>query len=187
MKHRRIRKFWTIALAIAATILLAGFLIPERKAMPCGNLGDYNHQSFWYWPWTRGTAGWPHTGVDIFGKVGAPVVSQTGGLVIYAKNMPGKAGNSVFVLGPKWRIHEYLHLNSVETSKFKFVKPGEKIGTLGKSGNAASTPAHVHYGIVTPVPYVWRLFADEGTCNPPKRFNWRLMFWLDPADHLPER
>jgi murein DD-endopeptidase MepM/ murein hydrolase activator NlpD len=66
-----------------------------------------------------------------------------------------------------------------------YVCPGELIGTLGKSGNAASTPAHVHYGIVTPVPYVWRAFGSAGTCNPPKQFNWRLMFWLDPADHLP--
>jgi murein DD-endopeptidase MepM/ murein hydrolase activator NlpD len=65
------------------------------------------------------------------------------------------------------------------------VRPGELIGTLGKTGNAAATPAHVHYGIVTPIPYVWRALGSAGTCTPPKRFNWRLMFWLDPADHLP--
>jgi murein DD-endopeptidase MepM/ murein hydrolase activator NlpD len=99
--------------------------------------------------------------------------------------MPGKAGKSVFVLGPKWRIHEYLHLNSIEVDPFEFVKPGERIATLGKSGNAASTPAHVHYGIITPIPYVWRAFGSAGTCNPPQRFNWRLMFWLNPTDHLP--
>ena len=109
------KKFWRIFWSAAAAVLVAGYLIPERKAMPCGTLGDYNHQSFWYWPWTRGTEGCPHTGIDIFGKTGTPVVSQTGGLVLYAGNMPGNAGNSVFVLGPKWRIHQYLHLNSVDT------------------------------------------------------------------------
>ena len=181
------RKFFKTLFAASAAILVAGYLIPERRAMPCCTPADYNHQSFWHWPWTRGVNGHPHTGVDIFGKVGAPVVSQTGGLVIYAKEMPGKAGKSVFVLGPKWRIHEYLHLNTIDCTAMDFVCPGELIGTLGKSGNAASTPAHVHYGIVTPVPYVWRAFGSAGTCNPPKQFNWRLMFWLDPADHLPEK
>lgn len=172
---------------ILLAVIFIGYLIPERKAMPCCTPSDYNHNAFWYWPWTRGTSGCPHTGVDIFGKVGAPVVSQTGGLVVYAKNMPGKAGNSVFVLGPKWRIHEYLHLHTIDTKFLTFVKPGEQIATLGKSGNAASTPAHVHYGIITPIPYVWKAFGTAGTCNPPKKFNWRLMFWLDPADHLPNK
>lgn len=179
------RKFFKTFFAVSSAILVAGYLIPERKAMPCCTPADYNHQSFWYWPWSRGENGHPHTGIDIFGRVGTPVVSQTGGLVIYAKNMPGKAGNSVFVLGPKWRIHEYLHLNTIDCTVMDYVQPGELIGTLGKSGNAASTPAHVHYGIITPVPYVWRAFESAGTCNPPKRFNWRLMFWLDPAEHLP--
>lgn len=183
----KMKKFFKITFLVFLGILFIGYLIPERKAMPCCSPADYNHQSFWHWPWTRGKSGCPHTGVDIFGKVGAPVVSQTGGLVIYAKNMPGKAGNSVFVLGPKWRIHEYLHLHTIDTKFLKFVKPGEQIATLGKSGNAASTPAHVHYGIITPIPYVWKAFGTAGTCNPPKKFNWRLMFWLDPADHLPNK
>lgn len=174
-----------IVVTLTVVVFIAGFLVPERKAMPCGTSSDYNHQSFWHWPWTRGENGWPHTGVDIFGKVGTPVVSQTGGFVLYAKNMPGKAGKSVFVLGPKWRIHEYLHLDTIKTDPFRFVKPNEVIGTLGKTGNAKNTPAHVHYGIITPIPYVWRIFIKEGTCNPPSRFNWRLMFWLNPADHLP--
>ena len=57
------------------------FLCPIRSVR-------YNHNTFWYWPWTRGENGHPHTGVDIFGKVGTPVVSQTGGIVLYADDMP---------------------------------------------------------------------------------------------------
>lgn len=179
------RKFFYVFILAFAAVLIAGYMIPERKAMPCGTLADYNHNTFWYWPWTRGKHGCPHTGVDIFGKVGTPVVSQTGGVVIYAKEMSGKAGKSVFVLGPKWRIHEYLHLDSIEVDPLDFVKPGDQIATLGKTGNAASTSAHVHYGIITPIPYVWKVFGTAGSCNPPKIFNWRLMFWLDPTEHLP--
>ena len=179
-RRARIIAFLTIG------VLAAGYLLPENKGMPCGEPCDYNHQSFWHWPWTRGEKGWPHTGVDIFGKVGTPVVSQTGGLVIYAHEMPGSAGKSVYVLGPKWRIHEYLHLDTIKTNPFRLVKPNEIIGTLGKTGNAVNTPAHVHYGIITPIPYVWKIFSKEGTCDAPQKFNWRLMFWLDPADHLPD-
>ena len=181
------KKFLKITFAALSLLLLAGYLIPERKAMPCCRPSDYNHQSFWHWPWTRGQAGHPHTGVDIFGKVGTKVVSQTGGIVLFAGEYGGKAGNGVVVLGPKWRIHMYLHLHTVDTKAGKFVRPEEQIGTLGKSGNAAKTPAHVHYGVITPIPYVWRFFQNEGTCNPPAWFNWRLMFWLDPADHLPTK
>ena len=86
------RKFYKIMFLIAAVVIAAGYLIPEKKAMPCCMPSDYNHQSFWYWPWTRGENGHPHTGIDIFGKVGTPIVSQTGGLVIYSKEMVGKAG-----------------------------------------------------------------------------------------------
>ncbi len=178
------KKFIKIFVIAVIVIIAIGFIIPERKAMPCGTTADYNHESFWYWPWTRGREGHPHTGVDIFGKIGTPVHSQTGGIVLLAQGMKGKAGNSVYILGPKWRMHEYLHLDTITTKRFSFVKPGEQIATLGKTGNAAKTPAHVHYGVITPIPYVWRLWADEGSCNPPKKFNWMLMFVLDPNGHL---
>ena len=79
----------------------------------------------------------------------------------------------------------FFWIGQIEVDPFEFVMPGEQIATLGRTGNAASTPAHVHYGIITPIPYVWKACSTAGSCNPPKRFNWRLMFWLNPADHLP--
>lgn len=179
------KKTLKILFGVCTTILIVGYLILEPKAMPCGKPSSYDKNSFWTWPWTRGKEGCPHTGVDIFGKRGTPVASQTGGLVIYAQMMKGNAGNSVFVIGPKWRMHQYLHLDSITTKSWRFVKPGEQIGLLGDTGNAKGTPPHVHYNIITPIPYVWKLWAEEGVCNPPKHFNWRLMFWLDPAEHLP--
>ena len=39
------RKFFYILLAASATILLAGYLIPERKEMPCCTPADYNHNT----------------------------------------------------------------------------------------------------------------------------------------------
>lgn len=59
-------------------------MIPESKEMPCCTPSDYNHESFHYWPWTRGPKGHPHTGVDIFGKKGTRVNIPNGGIVIYS-------------------------------------------------------------------------------------------------------
>ena len=171
-------------LTLTALIILGvGFLIPQNLKMPVvgADSNSYNHNTFWHGGWGSSVV---HKGVDVFAKKGTSVHSATKGIVL-ATSEGNKSGKFVTVLGPKWRIHEYLHLNTIEVDPFEFVKPGERIATLGKSGNAASTPAHVHYGIITPIPYVWRAFGTAGTCNPPKRFNWRLMFWLDPADHLP--
>lgn len=69
--------------------------------------------------------------------------------------------------------------------EFKEMPCGAQIGTLGNSGNAKNTPPHVHYGIFTPIPYVWKFFIPIGEGNQPVRYNWMKMFWLDPADHLP--
>lgn len=59
------RKFLKVFAAAVAAVVVAGYLIPERKAMPFCTPADYNHNTFWYWPWTRGENGHPHTGVDI--------------------------------------------------------------------------------------------------------------------------
>ena len=58
------RKFLKVFAAAVAAVVVAGYLIPERKAMPCCTLADYNHNTFWYWPWTRGENGHAHTGAD---------------------------------------------------------------------------------------------------------------------------
>ena len=181
-----VKKLLLIISSIVGAILLIGFMIPESKKMPCCTPSDYNHESFHYWPWTRGEKGHPHTGVDIFGKKGTPVKCQNGGIVIYSGYMNKTAGNTVFVLGPKWRVHMYMHLDSITCKKGEWLGIGWQLGTLGNSGNAKNTPPHVHYGIFTPIPYVWNFFIPVGKGNQPIKYNWRKMFWLNPANHLPK-
>ena len=166
------------------TLFMIGLLIPERYQMPCGTTASYNHQSFWYHPWTRGVNGSPHYGVDIFGKEGTEVRPSVGGIVIYSGKFSEVSGNMIMVLGPKWKIHEYCHM------KENYVKPGQivghetVIGLLGRTGNAAKTPAHIHYTIVTPVPHFWLYNRAYGNGNQPKKFNWMKMFYLNPDDYL---
>ena len=83
---------------------------------------------------------------------GTPVKCQSGGIVIYSGHLNNTAGNTVFVLGPKWRVHMYLHLGTINCEKWEWLAPGNTVGTLGNTGNAKKTPPHVHYGIYTPSP-----------------------------------
>lgn len=69
----------------------------------------------------------------------------------------------------------YAHLESLTTNNFSFVNH-TPIGTVGNSGNAVNKPAHLHYSIVTPLPYLWRIDnAKQG---------WKKMFYLDPVKYL---
>lgn len=183
---KRFKKAAGRAAIAAAAVLAIGFAMPERKGMPAGKPGDFNKKSFWYWPWTRGKAGSPHAGVDIFGREGAPVVSQTGGIVLYAGWLGGVSGNAVFVLGPKWRVHVYLHLKRVDADFLDWASPGEQIATLGRTGNARRTPPHVHYQIATLIPYPWLYGYRNAVEGIPAEFDWMTMFLLNPADHLPK-
>ena len=51
---------------------------------------------------------------------GTPVKCQSGGIVIYSGHLNNTAGNTVFVLGPKWRVHMYLHLGTINCEKWEW-------------------------------------------------------------------
>ena len=61
----------------------------------------------------------------------------------------------VVVLGPKWRIHYYAHLETIATGAPAFVTSGSLIATMGDSGNAKGKPPHLHYSILRLVPVPW--------------------------------
>lgn len=103
-----------------------------------------------------------HQGVDIFAKRGTPVLSSTVGIVsqIGTNNLGGKV---VWVLGPNLSRHYYAHLDNYaeNIAEGDWVDVGEVIGYVGNTGNAQSTPPHLHYGIylsgqgaVNPYPYL---------------------------------
>lgn len=132
-------------------------LLPERITLPVKGAtpADWNAKSFWFEPW--GTSG-VHKGIDIFARKGTDVLSTTDGIVVFHGNLP-KGGQVVLVLGPRWRLHYFAHLNSINTAFGSFVRSGEKIGTVGDSGNAKGKPAHLHYAIVRLYPAFWAMDA----------------------------
>jgi len=173
MTDRAKRVAKRIGIAILASVFV-GYLVPERLVIPVqgATSSDWNKDTFWYEPW--GASG-VHKGIDIFAPKGKHVLAATGGVVIFEGNAI-RGGNVLLVLGPKWRVHYYAHMDSAIASFGDLVSGGEAIGLVGDSGNASGKQSHLHYVILSIVPYPWLL--DAGTQG------WKKMFYLDPNTRL---
>ena len=88
-----------------------------------------------------------HEGVDIFARRGANVLSASDGLVIRVAET-GRGGRVVWVwdMSRSLRLY-YAHLDTQLVSTGQRVKVGDVIGTVGNTGNARTTPPHLHFGI----------------------------------------
>lgn len=161
-------------LIVVAIIGIGGFVVPEHFANPVkgSNERDYNKSSFWYYPWGKSGT---HKGVDIFAPGGTEVRSSTGGLVVFQGQI-ARGGNVVLVLGPKWRLHYYAHLEKINVGVFSWTNPGDAIGTVGATGNAQGKQPHLHYSIITVIPYPWRWDSSKQ--------GWKKMFYLNPIPYL---
>lgn len=92
-----------------------------------------------------------HEGEDIFARRGTPVRSATDGIVWkIGDNMLG--GHCVWVLGPGGRTYYYAHLDHWAEGLYtgEDVEPGTLLGYVGNTGNARTTPPHLHFGIYGP-------------------------------------
>ena len=161
-------------LATVVLIFLLGFLIPQNLRQPVENASssDYNKDTFWYYPWGKSVT---HKGVDFFAKTGTAIHSSVKGIVLYSGEI-SMGGKVVLVLGPKWRLHYYAHLDTILVDSRRFVNHDTQLGTVGSSGNAVGKSPHLHYSIATLVPYPWRIDKD--------RQGWKKMFYLNPIKYF---
>lgn len=157
------------------TIITIGFLMPQNFIMPVKNAtkNDYNQKSFWYYPWGKSVT---HKGVDIFAKNGTKVTSSVPGIVLYTgENSLG--GKFVLVLGAKWKLHYFAHLNRILTSPFSWVNHKTNIGKIGTSGNAKGKAPHLHYSIISLFPYIWKYDSKS-------KQGYKKMFYINPTPLL---
>lgn len=161
-------------LLVLVIIFVVGLLIPQNLKMPVEGAGpnSYNHETFWHEGWGSSIV---HKGVDVFAKKGTPIRSSVYGLVLATAEL-SKGGKCLMVLGPKWRLHYFAHCDEVRTHAGAFVTPNTVIATVGNTGNAKTTPPHLHYSIATPIPYLWRI--DSSTLG------WMKAFYLNPIDYF---
>ena len=101
-----------------------------------------------------------HRGIDIFAKKGTPVVAISDGIIISKANTP-RGGKVLWLRTLDYPlVAYYAHLDKQYAKEGQYVKKGEVLGTVGNTGNARTTPAHLHFGIysltraLNPLPYV---------------------------------
>jgi len=88
-----------------------------------------------------------HHGVDIFAARHTPVVAPSNSQV--TRIGEGEIGGRyIWLYDSKRSMYLYFaHLESLKVSQGARVQAGQLIGTVGNSGNARSTPPHLHFGI----------------------------------------
>lgn len=102
-----------------------------------------------------------HDGVDIFARRGTPVLAASAGRVNRV-NVTNLGGNVVWVRDPVRNANiYYAHLDRQHVRNGQQVQAGDTIGFVGNTGNARTTPPHLHFGLyrrgegpVDPTPFV---------------------------------
>lgn len=147
-----VKKVLKIALIVIGCLIAAPFLalgvsalIPSPQvSIPVGNHSSYNPSSFWH-PW----GDHKHRGVDLFAKSGTEIKAAMPGVVIFTMEHFGAGGRVAAVLGPSGRIYYYAHMDEIKCHMAQIVTRETVIGTVGNSGNAQNTPAHLHFSILS--------------------------------------
>jgi murein DD-endopeptidase MepM/ murein hydrolase activator NlpD len=90
-----------------------------------------------------------HKGFDVTADCGTPLAAATTGTVVKRAYDPRLDGNYVVIRGLGER-RKYWYAHMVHPSRFEkgdLVHVGEIVGHIGRTGNAGSTPCHLHFEI----------------------------------------
>ena len=88
------------------------------------------------------SSGFHNDGINIESKIDKPVSASADGKIIYTGNEIPGFGNLVLIKHKNNWITAYSHLNRINYKSGYIVKKGEKIGTIGKTGNVNSPQLH---------------------------------------------
>ncbi|MDP3732739.1 MAG: M23 family metallopeptidase [Candidatus Omnitrophota bacterium] len=95
-----------------------------------------------------------HEGLDLFAEIGTPVKTSRSGRVIVSEVITNKekktgSGNYIVIHHPGNITTVYGHLLAVYVKKNDFVRQGEVIGSVGKTGNAnyPDVQPHLHFEV----------------------------------------
>jgi murein DD-endopeptidase MepM/ murein hydrolase activator NlpD len=122
-----------------------------------------------YWGADRDGGARKHEGIDIFAPSRTPLVAAADGRIerVQENNIGGK----VVWLRPEGKDYTlyYAHLDEQTVSAGQSVKEGETVGLMGNTGNARTTPPHLHFGI----------YAQGGAVDP--------LAFVNPVIKTPEK
>ena len=102
-----------------------------------------------------------HHGIDIFAPRNTPVIAAADGVVSHV-GTSNLGGNVVWVWDSRrGQSHYYAHLERQAVQTGERVTAGDIVGYVGNTGNARTTPPHLHFGIyrrgegpIDPLPFV---------------------------------
>ena len=102
-----------------------------------------------------------HHGVDIFARRHTEVLATSTARVRRVDEWK-LGGNIIWLDDPERNIRLYFaHLQTQDVEEGVWVHAGDRIGTVGNSGNARTTPPHLHFGVyargkgpIDPYPFI---------------------------------
>ena len=148
-------------------MLMPGMLTPEELARLDKARGPEWDRLFLeaskirdLWGASRAGGARRHKGIDIHARRGTPVVAICDGVIV-ERNLEPVGGKTLWLKSSDhgWKAY-YAHLDRQLVREGQYVRKGQVIGTIGNTGNARTTPSHLHFGIagdngwVNPLPYV---------------------------------
>lgn len=109
-----------------------------------------------FWGDSRDNGGRRHEGIDIFAPKGTPALAAAKGTV--TRVTENKLGGLVVFMRPDDEDYNlyYADLGKQLVQDGQRVLPGDTVGTIDNTGNAKTTPSHLHFGI----------YASEGAVDP---------------------
>ena len=133
--------------------------LEAQLAFPVEGLGVRSIQSAWGADRDAGRRS--HEGVDIFARRGTPALAAAAGTVSRVQ-LTSLGGKVVWVRDPVRNANlYYAHLDSQTVVRGQRVEIGDTVGFVGNTGNARTTPPHLHFGVyrrgegaVNPFPFV---------------------------------
>ncbi len=110
-------------------------------------LGANNHDIGSFFGDPRDGGRRKHHGIDIFARRHTPIVAPTDGYIRFVGER-GLGGRVIWMRDQTRDMTLYFaHLQDLWAEEDTWVKAGDTLGTVGNTGNARTTPPHLHFGI----------------------------------------
>jgi peptidoglycan LD-endopeptidase LytH len=120
--------------------------LSELMHMPVVGIRPIDLDDSWGAPRDGGRR--PHRGIDIFAPRGTPIVAVTDGVISYIGDQP-KGGHCLWLTTEAGTSFYYAHLDRWAPGLYEGMEvlKGDLLGFVGNTGNAITTPPHLHFGI----------------------------------------
>ena len=133
--------------SVPRTCVLAEISLITKAALEFPVAGKDARAIKSFWGDSRDGGRRSHKGNDIFAPKGTPLVAVADGKVYKVAN-GGLGGKTVWLRDrARGQSYYYAHLDTQFVRSGQYVQRGDTLGTVGNTGNARTTPPHLHFGV----------------------------------------